>query len=138
LQRHPSKHLQRDMVITALIEAARGEDPLVAQGVRRALVTDLVPLPKEAVPALLEALKDNSMCIGARFALERVGPEAVPALADALEDPEPGVRRGAAAALGGLGPAAREALPGLRRAVNDSDNGVRLEVEKSLKLVEKK
>jgi HEAT repeat protein len=138
LRRHPSKHLERDMVISALIEAARDEDLLVAQGVRRALVTDLVPLPKEAVPALLEALKDDSMSIGARFALERVGPEAVPALADALEDPEPRVRRGAAAALGGLGPAAREVMPALRRLLDDNDNGVRLEAEKSLKLVETK
>jgi HEAT repeat protein len=118
-----------------LIEVAKQEDALFAQQARRALVCDLEPLPAEAVPVLVEALKDDSMSIGARFALERVGAEAVPDLAQALEDPDPRVRRGVAVVLGSLGPAAREAMPTLRRALNDSDRNVRLEVEKSLKLV---
>jgi HEAT repeat protein len=96
------------------------------------LVTDLEPLPKEAVPTLIDALKDDSMCIGARFALERVGPEAVPALPQALEDPEPRVRRAVAAVLGNWGPAAREALPALREALNDDNDEVRLEVGSAL------
>jgi hypothetical protein len=76
----PRKSSQRDSLIKALLDAAQDKDPRFAQEARRALVTDLEPLPKEAVPTLIEALKDDSMCIGARFALERVGPEAVPAL----------------------------------------------------------
>ena len=126
---------ERKRLVSTLIEAAKQEDALFAQEARRALVCDLEPLPAEAVPVLVEALKDDSMSIGARFALERIGAEAVPDLTQALENPDPRVRRGAAVVLGSLGPAAWQAMPTLRKALNDSDSNVRLEVEKSLKLV---
>ena len=51
---------------------------------------------------------------------------ALPALTRALEDTSPVVRSGAARALGGVGPNAKEALPELEVASKDPDATVRV------------
>lgn len=51
--------------------------------------------------------------------------EAVPALIDALKDPDEIVRQKAAQALENIGPAAAEALPALTDALEDPDEIVR-------------
>lgn len=47
-----------------------------------------------------------------------------PAVARLLSDPDPAIRRAAAAALGAFGPAAKEALPALERLIEDDDETV--------------
>jgi HEAT repeat protein len=84
---------------------------------------------REAVPALIESLKRESLVRqNAALALGAIGPEAsdaVPALIELLHDPEWTVRRQAATALGKIGPAGLQALPELRKLKQDSDNLVR-------------
>ena len=66
---------------------------------------------REAIPALLEALKDPNMALrnNAAFALGEIGAgEAVPHLIDLLHDPEERVRKSAVKALGMI--CAREAV----------------------------
>jgi HEAT repeat protein len=82
---------------------------------------------KEAVPALIAALKDQDGVVrsSAADALGRMGGEAVPALIAALKDQDGVVRRFAADALGRMGAAAKEAAPALIAALKDQDGVVR-------------
>jgi len=101
--------------------------------VRRVAVVTLGgigPRAKEAIPALIAALKDDDPGVRqtAAGALGGIGPEAkeaIPALIAALKDGDPGVRRTAAEALEGIGPAAKEAIPALIAALKDGDPWVR-------------
>ena len=74
------------------------------------------PEAKEAVPVLIDALKDENIYVRRRAALVlvKIGPEAkaaVPALIDALKDKDKDVRSNAAEALGEINtPEARKAL----------------------------
>jgi HEAT repeat protein len=79
---------------------------------------------KDAVPALINALKDQDANVrwSAAAALGKIGPaaeDAVPALSDALKDQNGSVRSSAAAALGTIGPAAKDTVLALNDAVND-------------------
>ncbi len=73
------------------------------------------PAAKEAVPALIAALKDEYRWVAAS-ALGKIGPAAVPALIAALKDEDGSVRVSAAFALGWIGPAA---FPSLIAALKD-------------------
>lgn len=80
----------------------------------------------EAVPALIEALKDPEAGVREQvaWALGAIGDRrAVDALVAALSDSVAGVRRQAAWALGSIGD--QRAVPGLTKALKDSDAGVR-------------
>jgi len=80
----------------------------------------------EAVPALIEALKDPEAGVREQvaWALGAIGDRrAVDGLLGALSDSSPGVRRQAAWALGAIGD--HRAVPGLTKALKDSDAGVR-------------
>lgn len=80
----------------------------------------------EAVPALVEALKDTEAGVReqAAWALGAIGDRrAVDGLVGALSDSAPGVRRQAAWALGAIGD--RRAVTALAKALKDSDAGVR-------------
>ncbi|MHC4200300.1 MAG: HEAT repeat domain-containing protein, partial [Planctomycetota bacterium] len=83
---------------------------------------------KEAIPALIEALKDTDyeVRMSAISDLSRVcGPAAVPTLLEALKDKESRVRKRAARALGRFGPAAKAAVPTLLEALKDKESRVR-------------
>jgi HEAT repeat protein len=80
----------------------------------------------QAVPALMEALKDrDERCApGGGGALGKIGdPQAVPALMEALKDRDENVRRAAAEALGKIGD--RQAVPALLEALKDRNEDVR-------------
>ncbi len=80
----------------------------------------------EAVPALVEALKDTEAGVReqAAWALGAIGDRrAVDGLVGALTDAAPGVRRQAAWALGAIGD--RRAVTALTKALKDADAGVR-------------
>jgi HEAT repeat protein len=80
----------------------------------------------EAVPALIDALKDTDAGVREQvaWALGAIGDRrAVDGLTGALTDSAPGVRRQAAWALGALGD--RRAVPALTKCLKDSDAGVR-------------
>ena len=80
----------------------------------------------EAVPALIEALKDTDAGVREQvaWALGAIGDRrAVDGLVAALADSAPGVRKQAAWALGAIGD--RRAVSGLTAALKDADAGVR-------------
>jgi len=78
------------------------------------------PAAKEAVPALIESLKDKGIAsFGgpnqgfAAVALGQIGQDAVPALVEALKDKDKSVSRLAAYALGQIGQEAKAVVPSL-------------------------
>jgi HEAT repeat protein len=52
-----------------------------------------------------------------------------------LSDPEPLLRRGAAEALGSLGPLAKKALPALKKALSDQDKSVHAAAMKAIESI---
>ncbi|SRR5216683_1041558 len=62
--------------------------------------------------------------------------QAVPALRDALKDQSANVRQVAVKALAKIGPEARSAAHALKKALTDSDVGVRLAAAEALKAVQ--
>jgi hypothetical protein len=92
-------------------------------------LAEIGPAAAEAVPALIEALRDSADDVrqGAASALGKIGPAAaaaVPALIEALRDSNNDVRLEAVRALGEIGPCAPEAVAALRGARRDSDEAV--------------
>ena len=80
----------------------------------------------EAVPALIDALKDTDAGVREQvaWALGAIGDRrAVDGLVNALSDSAPGVRKQAAWALGAIGD--RRAVASLTKALKDGDAGVR-------------
>lgn len=121
------------------IQALRDENFVVREAAIKAL-NGIGPEAKEAVPALVQALKDENSDIRARrsavYALGKIGPgakEAVPALVQALEDKDSIIREAAAHVLGKIGPEAKEAVPTLIQALNDKEWHVRGAVADALK-----
>src|SRR5262249_34652027 len=90
----------------------------------------LGPAAREAIPALIEALRHDKDPVGRRRAAEalgRIGPaakEAVGALVEVLQkDPDDTLRYHVATALGDIGPEARAAIPALLAFLTDPDRG---------------
>jgi len=116
--------------VPRLTAALKSADPYVV-GFATWTLGELGPDAAEAVPALLEALRDQPLGegIGAR-SLAKLGGDAasraVPELIVALDSPERRHRFNAALALGRLGGRAAEARPSLIRLLrNDPDPSVR-------------
>jgi HEAT repeat protein len=110
-----------------LVELVKGDDA-AARKTALAVLDKLGPPGKERL-AELKALLDRKAPLEARqyalTALGKLGGDAVGAvgvLAEAMQDPEAKIRVRAAAALGDLGPAAREAAPALRAVLRKSDD----------------
>ncbi len=102
-------------------------------------IASIGPAAKEAIPALLAALDTREMrgrrerdrvqtTMRSAHALSRIGAAAIPALITALESEDSGVRAGAARALGGMGPAAKDGIPGLIANLGHREGFVRREV----------
>lgn len=83
------------------------------------------PAAREAVPALIAALKDEDVASRAAIALTQIGPVAVPGLRGALKSHDTVLRFEAARILGNIGPAAKDALPDLANALTDTNPVVR-------------
>jgi len=122
---------QADPEVAALIQRLKDKNTNVKVRRNAALALGFMKAnQKEAVPALVAALKDPDAEVrrDAAFALGEIGPgakEAVPALIAALKDPDGGVRRIAIGVLGMIGLGAKEAVPALIAALKDPDAGVR-------------
>jgi HEAT repeat protein len=106
------------IAVPTLIPALKDPDPRVRKGAALALGSLEA---EEAIPALMEALKDNHLvfCRLVASALAEIGPAAVPPLTAALTDPDKYLRREAAWALGQIGPDARTAVPALLQALRE-------------------
>lgn len=83
-----------------------------------------------AIPALVEALRDDKNSKQAALALHSIGSAAVPALIEVLEHDQGSMRQRAAEILGEIGDPT--ALPALQKALEDSDSGVRAAIVRSL------
>ncbi len=86
--------------------------------------------PKDALPALISALKNQSefVRLGAANAIAEFGPEAAPALnglLGALKDKDALVREAAALAILGIGPSAKGSIPELANLLNDDSKKTR-------------
>lgn len=140
-------------VLNKLITAVNDKDPLVRLGAAHAL-GNVGPAAREAIPALLEAMKDrncprckvaedmpfnsfvNQFADGpedglsdlrhyAALALARIGSSAMPTLLKGLDDPDVEVRRLSAWAIGEVSPKQKGAIPALQKASNDANSRVR-------------
>ncbi len=109
--------------IPALIKALSDSDKQVWSTTIDTLA-NLGPDAAEALPALIETLDSRNNRSGRdrdrrqilfriAHALSRIGPVAIPPLIEALKSDDGMARAGAAKALGGIGPNARDAIPGL-------------------------
>jgi len=88
------------------------EDPDPA--VRARVLSAIAQAGAKAVPALVEALKNDKAAYWACLVLREIGPDAkdaVPVLTEKLKDPRPEIRREAVLTLGAIGPAAEAAIP---------------------------
>ena len=100
------------------------------ENVRNAAFTIVEECGAAAVPALIEALKDDDADVRSSAAdvLGNIGAEAkaaVPALIEALKDDDADVRSSTAYALGNIGAEAKAAVPALVEALEDDDADVR-------------
>lgn len=107
------------VAVPALIQALNDPDRQVwAQAI--SILANLGPDAEPAIPKLLEQFATKKggrqrdirqAMLRASFALSRIGPKALPSLLDGVKSDDPGLRAGCAKALGGMGPAAKEAIP---------------------------
>ncbi len=100
--------------------------------------SELGPLAKPAVPALIALLPDDEISEDAARALASIGSEAVKPLIAALKNPNPKTRLGAITALGGIGSGASQALPALSRCLRDEDVTVRVAAAEAIKKINPK
>ncbi len=96
--------------------------------------------PKAAVPALIEAFKDEDVYIRRSALLHAFPIDAdpkplVPALTDSLRDTDPEARRWATARLGRMGQNAKPAVPALIAALKDNNSQVRYEALGALRSI---
>jgi HEAT repeat protein len=98
--------------------------------------SELGPLAKPAVPALIDLLADEEITQDAARALAAIGSEAVAPLISALTNRNQRIRLGAMAALGGMGSDARPAVPALSLCLRDEQDAVRRAAAEALKKVE--
>jgi HEAT repeat protein len=117
-----------EAAVPKLIKALQNDD---LQSLAVAVIQRLGPKAKDAVPALIDELKDPSPEYRheVEFALGAIGPDAkaaVPALIKEMQDEDPRVRRTACYALGKIGPAASEAIPTLQKNLTSDDKLLKL------------
>lgn len=108
-----------------------------------ASIAAIGPDARDANPKLLEAFasakgrdgrqRDRAQALmRSAYALTCIGDAARPALIEALKSDDTEIRLGAAKALGGMGPRAKDAVPALIENLGHGDEALRVEVIESL------
>ena len=113
---HPGPKMMVPLCVK-MIEAA---DPAM----RARILNAIAEGGADAVPGLMEALKNEKAAFWALIVLRDIGPaakDAVPAIAEKLKDKRPDIRREAVLTLGAMGNAAETAVPQLVELLNDKD-----------------
>ena len=96
------------------------EDPDPA--IRGRILNAIAEGGAEAVPGLIEALKNDKAAFWALIVLRDIGPaakDALPAITEKLKDKRPEIRREAVLTLGALGEAAAPAVPQIAALLSD-------------------
>jgi len=106
--------------VPALIDALDDPDELVRRFVPQAL-GEIGSDAKDAIPALILGFRDEEVSTYAPSALGKIGKVAVPALIEALKDEDQIVRHKSASALGYIGPDAKAAVPALIRLAKEQE-----------------
>jgi HEAT repeat protein len=104
--------------IPLFVKVMDDKDPAVRIRAMRAMAA----AGKEAVPFLIQALKNEQAAYWACLVLNQIGPdaqEAAPALIPLLSDKRPQIRREAILALAEIGKPAAQAIPQLVKALDD-------------------
>jgi HEAT repeat protein len=114
----------RELAVPALQIALKDADGLVRYHAMGAL-GDIGPPAREALPDLLELLRNVDAGDTAEYAIAKMGPEVVPALIETLAHHDALVRWRATQALAQIGPDAKEAVPALIQALQDENSVVR-------------
>jgi HEAT repeat protein len=107
------------VMIPIFIKLMEDPDP----GVRQRILQAVSAAGVQAVPSLIEGLKNEKAAYWACLILRDMGPiakDAVPALTEQLKNPRLEIRREAALALGAIGADAKSALPALASLLDDS------------------
>jgi HEAT repeat protein len=130
-------------VLPALLKAAKGDPDVTVRTNAIAGVGRYGDRAAEAVPTLLDFLKENDSPRGsphesAVLALKEVGPRSLPALTQALGRKEPRTRIGVLKVLTLFGPAAGPAVPDVEKRLIDEDPLVGLEAIQCLWAIERK
>jgi HEAT repeat protein len=108
------------VAIPLFIKLMEDSDP----GVRTRVLNGIAEVGAEAMPGLIEALKNDKAAFWACVILRRIGPaakDAAPALAAKLKDPNPEIRREAVLALGSIGEGAVVAVPEIAETLSDEN-----------------
>lgn len=107
--------------VPSLIEMLQDENVAVRAAAARAL-GDIIRGTKD-LPTLRATVKapDASVRRATTAALGAIGAEAVPSLIELLKDVEPTIRKMAAESLRGIGPQAKDAVPALKARLIDTD-----------------
>jgi HEAT repeat protein len=122
-----------------LLAALKDRDDVLTRRYAPAVLVQLGPAARPALPALAEALRDSDADVRrcAAAALMQLGPtpeKMLPAVTEAVRGSElPYVRRQALAALASLGPRAKPAAPAVQEALRDPDAEVRRWAEAALR-----
>jgi len=129
-------------VTPAILGALKDPEPGVRKVAAGAFRSMEAP-PRNAIPPLVDALRDENAEVRAEAAFGLMGfysppaREAIPALSAAFaRDPDRQVRINAARALGLMGPVARDAVPVLRAGLRDEDERIRAVAAEALQTIE--
>lgn len=130
--------------LPALIKALDDDDKQIWSDAIAAIAA-LGPDAQEAIPVLIERLDSRKNrgrqrdqrqgVMRTAYALSRIGLAAVEPLTQALGESDLTMKLGAARALGGIGPAAKDAVPALIKNLADSQDPVRDESAQALALI---
>lgn len=108
-------------LLVKVLESAEPSERMLA-------IRSLAEQGEEAVPTLIEALRNEKSRYWALLVAHEMGPaarDAVPALLTCLSDPLQECRLEALMALGAVAPQSEEAIRAIRRALSDKETGVR-------------
>jgi len=142
--RHDADETLVKAITAVLGDKNRGE----ARGLAAMALGNFGTSAKNAVPALLDALKETDEVLPANcmHAIVEIAPtdeKVINALISELEDTKPAAdRRFAAGCLGRIGPPAKAALPALRRAIpgdltRGDDAQLKIDIDQAIKRISK-